>query len=123
MIQGTITSDREAILRLAVRGSSGQEEDVEAVLDTGFNDYLTLPPSLVARLGLSFAAPTQAILADGHVVQLDYYWATINWDGVPRLIPVLASEGGPLIGMSLLYGFDVRLRVLDGGNVTIEAIS
>ena len=37
MITGTVTSHREAIIRLIVRGPSGQEEEIEAVIDTGFN--------------------------------------------------------------------------------------
>ena len=51
MIRGEVSADWEATIRLKVLGPSGQEEDVEAVIDTGFNGFLTLPPDLIARLG------------------------------------------------------------------------
>ncbi len=48
MMRGFISGDREAVLRLRVRGPGGREETVEAVIDTGFNGYLTLPISLIS---------------------------------------------------------------------------
>jgi hypothetical protein len=35
---------------------------------------------------------------------------------------VLAADGGPLVGLSLLYGHRVTLDVVDGGRVSIEAL-
>ncbi len=43
MITGTITSDREAVFDLVVRGPRGQEHTLEAVIDTGFTSFVTLP--------------------------------------------------------------------------------
>jgi predicted aspartyl protease len=37
MITGVVTADREAVIRLTVRGPVGQEHEVEAVIDTGFD--------------------------------------------------------------------------------------
>ena len=122
MIQGIVTPEREAVIRLTVRGGpQGQEQEVEAVIDTGFNDYLTLPPYLVAALGLPFAAPTRATLADGSEVEMNYHRATVVWGGALRYVLVLACEGGSLVGMSLLYGHEMYVHVVDGGLVTIKA--
>ena len=52
MITGTVTPDREAVLRLAIRDASGQEHEQTVIIDTGYNGWLTLPPNLVASLGL-----------------------------------------------------------------------
>lgn len=123
MIHGLITADREAVIHLIIRDINGQEEDIEAVIDTGFNDYLTLPKSLVSRLALPFAAPTQATLADGSTIRLDCYQATIIWNEQPRTILALEAEGGSLIGMSLLYGHLLTLEVVDGGNVVISSLT
>lgn len=38
---GVVTVDREATVRFVVRGLAGVEQQIEAVIDTGF---LTLPP-------------------------------------------------------------------------------
>ena len=54
MILGTITGNHQAVIRFPVCRLGGQEQEVQAVVDTGFNGYLTLPDSLVdssLRLG------------------------------------------------------------------------
>jgi clan AA aspartic protease len=122
VIHGTVSPFREAILLLTVRGPSGQEEQVDAVIDTGFSDFLTLPPNLIARLGLRFRSSTRVTLADGSTVALDLYRATVLWDGQPFDVPVIAAGSDPLVGMSLLYGFRVVIEVVDGGPVTIDAL-
>ncbi len=52
MITGVVTEDRQAIIHLIVRGPAGQEQEVEAIIDTGFDGWLSLPSSLIVRLGL-----------------------------------------------------------------------
>jgi predicted aspartyl protease len=96
---------------------------VEFVLDTGFTAAVTLPPAACVRLGLILGRIQPARLADGSQVILDVYEATLLWDSVPREVEVLAKEGAPLIGMTLLDDSDVRLRVTEGGLVTIEPLS
>ena len=44
------------------------------------------------------------------------------WHNQPRNIQVLATEGGALLGMSLLYGSELRMRIESGGSVSIEAL-
>lgn len=120
MIRGVVTPQREAIIRIRIFGSVGQEDEVGAVLDTGFNDFLALPPALVTAMGLPFAAPLLAALADGTVVELSCYRAAVHWDGQRRDVLVVACDGRPLVGMSLLYGYDLHIEAVDGGLVTIE---
>ena len=43
MITGTVTSDREAVISLEVIGLDDGRQTVAAVIDTGFNGFLTLP--------------------------------------------------------------------------------
>ena len=105
---------------LPILGTAGQEIQLEAVIDTGFTDYLTLPPALISSLQLPFRESAEFVLAGGSAVSFATYAATVLWDGQEKNILVLASEGGPLIGMSLLYGYRIILDVVDGGMVTIE---
>ena len=53
MITGSVNANYEAIIHLSVRGPGGQEREVDAVIDTGFNGFLTLPPALVTALDLA----------------------------------------------------------------------
>ncbi len=51
---------------------------------------------------------------------LDIYAATVIWDGQERMVETDAAETEPLVGMSLIYGYDLWIRALDGAPVTIE---
>ena len=65
MIRGVVNARREAIVRLRVRGPSGSESEVDAVVDSGFSASLTLPVAVVDALGLVQQTSGRAILADG----------------------------------------------------------
>ena len=65
MITGTVTAAREAVLRLSVYDAVSQLHETDAVVDTGFDGWLTLPPQSIAALGLTWKRFGHAILADG----------------------------------------------------------
>ena len=64
---------------------------IDAVVDTGFTRFLTLPPAMVAELGLGYRGVNSVILADGSETTLEVYGVTVLW-GRPakrgRCIPV-----------------------------------
>src|SRR6266542_7117278 len=122
MITGVVTDDRQAVIRLTVRGPAGQEQEIEAIIDTGFDGWLSLPSFLVSRLGLVWRRRGHALLEDGRESVFDIYEATVDWDGEMRRIPVDEAETVPLLGMSLLEGYELTVRVQPGGNVTIRAL-
>ena len=122
MISGSVTPARDAVVPLTLRGSSGQEREIVAEIDTGFDGYLTLPAALAAALGLRRRAPIQAVLADGTRTELEVLDATVQWDGGWRRIAAVQVEGGCLVGMSLLYGHRLTIDVVDGGPVTIDRL-
>ena len=122
MITGAVNARHEATIRLAVHHVNGQEQEVEAILDTGFSGSLTLPPAVIAAFGLPWRTRGTVILANGSEDQFDIYAAVIRWDGTPRHILVEAADTDPLVGMALLTGYDVHIQVAEGGTVTIEAL-
>lgn len=67
MIEGTGNAFYEPVVPLALRGSTGQTLEVEAVVDTGYNGLLTLPPPVVTALGLPHRGYGEASLADGRM--------------------------------------------------------
>ncbi len=123
MITGVVNADREPILQVLVRDANGQEQRYEAVTDTGYTGWLTLPPSIIAALGLSWRERGGATLADGSRVLFDVYNATVLWDGQPVIIPVDAVDADPLVGMSLMYGYKLVMPILDGATFTLERIA
>jgi predicted aspartyl protease len=64
----------------------------------------------------------RTMLGDGRSVVLDLYLATVMWNEEEREVLVLQAEGGPLVGMSLLYGYRVILHVVDNGDVNIDTL-
>ena len=65
MITGVVTASREAVVQVMVHGAHSRDVPVDAVIDTGFTGFLTLPPPLITMLGLAFAGTTRATLGDG----------------------------------------------------------
>jgi clan AA aspartic protease len=122
MITGTVNARHEILVRLPVRNATGVEQEVEAILDTGFNGALSLPPVLIVSLGLTWIMRGKAIVANGKQEEFDIYAATVIWDGVARFVLVLEIDSAPLLGMDLLIGYDLRVRVSVGGLAQIEAI-
>lgn len=121
MITGTVMED-QALIHLKVRGSQGQEQEVEALIDTGYSEFLTLAPALVAALGLRWRRLDRTILADGSECIFDVYDGQVMWDG--KLCRVFVSELGPtaLVGMKLLNGYELKMQVHSGGKVTIKRL-
>jgi clan AA aspartic protease len=116
---GQITPELDAVVAVTVVGPGGDELELDAALDTGFNGYLTVPPDVALVLGLRQVGARAATLADGSRTQLAAYLVSIRWDGLTRLVVCLAADGGPLIGMRMMHGYRVLLEVIDGGAVTI----
>ena len=121
MITGVVSPYREPVIRLQLRGPGGRVE-VDTVVDTGFTDFLTLPPALVGRLALPLGGSMRVALADGSEVDLDVYTVEVLWDGRVLSVPALEADGGLLAGMSLLHGHELPMQVVDGGQVTIQAL-
>ena len=121
MIKGTVNTAYEAVVSLPLRGPAGQARDVDAVVDTGFTRFLTLPQTMVAELGLGYRGVNRVILADGSETTLEVYSVTVLWDGQPRVVVAYASDTTPLVGMSLLHRHNLNVDVEDGGRVWIQA--
>lgn len=122
MISGLVNANREPIIRFVAVGSNGQEQEIEAIIDTGFTGFLTLPFSLIVALGLSWLCRQPGILADGRVEFFDVFVATVIWDGQPRTVEVEAANTEPLVGMSLLDRHSLRIDVFPGGVVTVTPL-
>lgn len=123
MIQGQVNAHREALVPLLLRSAQGEEQAVEAGIDTGYNGFLTLPPHLIEQLNFPFLRSSRAILGDGRIIEFDIHEATVVWNGRLRRIPVDAADVSPLLGMSLLYGHKLDIDVIEHGKVLIRSLA
>ena len=122
MITGQVTAHREAVISPKVEGAGNRGRELDAVVDTGFNGFLTLPASFIRDLGLVWRGRGRAILADGSDSLFDSYDATVAWDTGPRRTVVDEAESDPLVGMSLLNGYELTIQVVEGGRVTVSPL-
>jgi len=121
-MHGTMSPQLEAVLRLRFRGPAGVAGAVDAVVDTGFSGFVTLPVAVIAGFGLPRLSGGQATLADGSMRRFDTFTAELEWGGVWRVVVVWALGDEPLVGMLLLADCELRMQVRDGGDVTVEPL-
>ncbi len=121
MIAGVVKSD-EGRIRIKVKGPHGQEQEVDAVVDTGYTASLTLPHASIAALGLRWQTVDRATLADGSESIFEVFEAQVVWDGKVRRILVDEADTDPLVGMRLLRGHELNMQVRACGKVTIKRL-
>jgi clan AA aspartic protease len=121
MIHGVVNQSCEAILPVVVKNDT-KTQLVDAVIDTGFSGFLTLPSSTITALELVWKGRDGATLGDGTSCIFEVYIAVVIWDGQYRTIDINESETIPLIGMQLLRGYDLRIQAIEGGIVTISSL-
>ncbi len=120
MISGVVNENLESIAHLQLRGPSGQTQETEAIIDTGFNGYLTVSSALAARLGLLRIGRSRVRLASGREEVLDLYEIEVLWDGQWQTVESDAADTEPLVGMSLAYGYRICVETIENGRVVIE---
>lgn len=96
--------------------------EIECVVDTGFEGFLTLPTTIILDLGLPYIAPIDANLADNSRITTNVHQGSILWHGVERVIPVLAMGRRPLIGTALLEDYHLSIDFCEGGTVLVDEI-
>lgn len=111
---------REAVISIEVLGSGDRRQRLEAVIDTGFTGYLTLPAETVVSLGLPQRGFERYLVADGSERIGPIYRAVVLWHG--RDLTISVGEGEPLVGMSLLSGSRLTVDATPGGEVRIEEL-
>jgi hypothetical protein len=71
----------QARMTIIVYSPNGAELEIECVVDTGFEGFLTLPPTVVAELELPYVAPIDANLADNSRHQYSSGCDPLEWSG------------------------------------------
>ena len=122
MIRGTVNARHEPLIPLRLRGPSGIELEVDAVIDTGFTGVMILPAAIITALDLPVYANSSAILGDGTVRPFDTYLAVVEWDGVWQSVVVSELGDEISIGTGLLAGHEMYVEFVPGGVVDITAM-
>jgi clan AA aspartic protease len=123
MISGIVNADFEAIISPLICDSEGKIYRQDAIVDTGFNGWLSLPPDLIDRLNLKWKRRGRAILGDGSECVFNVYEAVVVWDGDYLTVPIDEADSEPLVGMSLMEGYQLTVQVFEEGIVEIRKVS
>jgi clan AA aspartic protease len=125
MIVGSVDPNGDAVVPIRVRGSEAESSrsiELPVVVDTGFNEWLTLPPDMITALSLRFREEGRYTLADGSEAASRLFAAEVEWFGRWRRVLIAEMDGGPLMGMALLSGSYLGIEVTSGGRVQIQAL-
>ena len=123
MMLGVVNSNREATIRIVIGNQNNQRKVIDGVIDTGFTGFLSLPLAIITEFNLLWSYRDRGTLGDGSETIFDIYIGMVIWDGQLRTIEINAADTEPLVGMSLLYGYDLRIQAIEGGTVTIAPLS
>jgi clan AA aspartic protease len=121
MMQGYVNIGYGAVISLVIKYNN-RLKSINAVIDTGFTGFLSLPQSIIDELELPWSYSDFATLGDGSETLFDVHDATIIWDGQFREIEINSADTDPLLGMKMLRGFRLQVDTVQGGVVTIEAL-
>jgi predicted aspartyl protease len=61
MITGVVNVEFEPIIPLSIRRADGTILTQDAIVDTGFNGWLSLPPDLITQLNLTWKRRGRAV--------------------------------------------------------------
>ena len=107
---------------LEIAGVGGNTQSVLALVDTGFTEWLALPPEVIEQLGL--IRVSQEILTFGNLTRdaVGVYEAHIFW--ISEWLSVLVHQlpGEPAIGMELLRGHRIEFDALRDAEIDVEPV-
>jgi len=121
MIHGRII-DARATVPVVFRLPGQPDFSLNFVVDTAFNGYLTLPIQAVSAMNLLLHSSAPIKLADGSESLTAIHLATVMWDGVEKIVSVLASGYKPLLGVAMMEGYHLGIDFADNGLVSLEKI-
>ena len=97
-------------IKLMVVGAK-KSSSLEAILDTGFDGYLSLPIAIAVTLGIELAAIIPVEYADGRRNQELVFSVRVDLDGKEETVPATLTAGAEaLAGTSLLEKYELRVN-------------
>ncbi len=112
-----------AYVDVVVRGPTGREVLVSALVDTGFNAYVSLPRNVVIDLGLVRLGTDDVTLANADIDAAELYLAEVHWRQSRRNLPVHQIGDEPTIGTALLRSYNLSVDFVPDGDVQVHPIA
>ena len=120
MIEDIINNFDEPIIKLDICLSSNNSKKVNAIIDTGFNGYISIPNTLIEESNWDFLGTEEYELANGDIVEEKVYLGKIFFDGDELQVFSLTNRTNDvLIGTKVLKNKILKINFKDL-KVTIE---
>lgn len=119
---GIVNESLEPKLRLQLIGPHGEFVEVDAIIDSGFNSFLSISQELADQLQLVPDFQGIVLLADGSRRVVGKYYVQIVWDSTFREILATVASNEVLIGSQLLSGYELRVSFVSGGVVQLSPL-
>lgn len=104
MIKGRVTASHEPVIKLALV-STKKRITCDAVVDTGFNGYISVPLPLARELDWIHIGYEEYEIARGEIVKQAVYLGNVVFHGKCRdVYAVTSNSKDVLIGTKLLAG-------------------
>lgn len=114
-------SRKQPRIKLTVVGAR-KRSLLEAILDTGFDGYLSLPINIAVTLGIELIAIIPVEYADGRRSQELVFSVEVDLDGKEERVPATLTAGvEALAGTSLLADYELYLN-FPGQRINIKRI-
>lgn len=106
-----------------VRGPAGREIRVTALIDTGFNAYISLPHRMVNDLGLTRIGTDDVILANADRDAAELFLGEVDWGFSRHNVPVHQIGDEPAVGTALLRAHNLSIEFVRDGAVHAVSIN
>ena len=107
--KGIINDKLAPIIKIDVQES---KEQIETILDTGFNGELMFPKKTIENLNLEWCGKEDYLVASGEMITTDVYKGHLNWFGKRYVVEVMATSADQsLLGMQLLKSCMISINV------------
>jgi len=102
MLVGNVDEHDEPVVEITLN-LKGEKIHPSAIVDTGFNGYLSVPREMVERSNWEFLGFEDYELANGELALEEVFWGKIVFGGEPKEVYTLATDSSDiLIGTKLL---------------------
>ena len=120
MIEGIVNNFDEPIIKLDIHLSGNNSKKVNAIIDTGFNGYISIPTTIIEESNWDFLGTEEYELANGDIVEERVYLGKIIFDGDELQVFSLTNRTKDvLIGTKVLKNKILKVDFKDS-KVTIE---
>lgn len=97
-------------IKFRVKGTR-QSGSLEAILDTGFDGYLSLPVNIAISLGLELIGVEPVQYADGRTSHELVFSIEVVLDDIQKTVSTTLTSGAePLVGTALFDDYELRFN-------------